>query len=178
VKEQAWRRRLRNTSASSPKRRPCLMSPLPAVCDSDATAASRGHDGPVRHAAPQRCLLQDHSNDRLTKAPLPASVPSRGSSWPAGRGIRSAGWRLTREPPGQQRASGGRGSWRRAWKTRTHPATTPSGSSADFALYRSINVPELAGSARLLRWEQYGNTRAVHEGSRPVPTDPARSQMT
>jgi hypothetical protein len=45
-------------------------------------------------------------------------------------------------------------------------------------LHRSISLPELAGSARLLRWEQDGNTRAVHERSRPVPTDPARSRMT
>ena len=44
-------------------------------------------------------------------------------------------------------------------------------------LHRSINLPELAGSARLLRWEQDGNTRAVHERSRPVPADPARSRM-
>ena len=45
-------------------------------------------------------------------------------------------------------------------------------------LHRPVNVPELAGSARLLRWEQDGNTRAVHERSRPVPADPARSRMT
>jgi hypothetical protein len=34
------------------------------------------------------------------------------------------------------------------------------------------------GSARLLRWEQDGNTRAMHERSRPVPTDPVRSRVT
>jgi hypothetical protein len=27
-------------------------------------------------------------------------------------------------------------------------------------------------------WEQDGNTRAVHERSRPIPADPARSRMT
>jgi hypothetical protein len=45
-------------------------------------------------------------------------------------------------------------------------------------LPRPIDVPALAGSARLLRCEQDGNTRAVHERSRLVPADPARSRMT
>src|SRR5689334_1710843 len=45
-------------------------------------------------------------------------------------------------------------------------------------LHRSINLPELAGSARLLRWEQDGNTRAVHERSRPIPADPVTSRVT
>jgi hypothetical protein len=45
-------------------------------------------------------------------------------------------------------------------------------------LRRPVNLLELAGSARLVRWEQGGNTCAVHERSRPVPADPARSGKT
>ena len=36
----------------------------------------------------------------------------------------------------------------------------------------------LTGSARRLRWEQDGNTCAVHERSRPIPADPVASRMT
>jgi hypothetical protein len=45
-------------------------------------------------------------------------------------------------------------------------------------LSRTRADPGLAGSGRPLKREQDGNTRAVHEQSRPVPADPAKSRMS
>jgi hypothetical protein len=46
------------------------------------------------------------------------------------------------------------------------------------ALTSPLHRPRSSPSPRQLRWERNGNTRAVHERSRPIPADPARSLMT